>query len=170
MRSKCQSNIDSKIYGLIDPFQYHCRRRARDDVWVFGVISTEHSPCRGYFQIVPRSDRATLTPILSRVLLPGYEVHTDDWAAYRNLPDHVPNVSVHRSVIHKDHFIDPRTGIHTQDVKSAWSRLKYNIKQEMGIRRGNLQSFRNEEMWRQWGGLNSVFDNVIQTISVYYPL
>ena len=114
MRSKCQSNIDSKIYGLIDPFQYHCRRRARDDVWVFGVISTEHSPCRGYFQIVPRSDRATLTPILSRVLLPGYEVHTDDWAAYRNLPDHVPNVSVHRSVVHKDHFIDPHTGIHTR--------------------------------------------------------
>ncbi|KAM7428967.1 hypothetical protein ABFA07_020146 [Porites harrisoni] len=58
----------------------------------------------------------------------------------------------------------------TQEVKSAWSRLKYHIKQEMGIHRGNLQSFRDEEMWRQWGGLNSVFDNVIQTISVYYPL
>ena len=84
---------------LIDPFQYHCGRRARDDIWVFGVISTEHSPCRGYFQIVPWCDRATLTPILSRVLLPGLEVHTNDWAAYRNLAAHVPNVSVHRSVV-----------------------------------------------------------------------
>ena len=58
----------------------------------------------------------------------------------------------------------------TRKVKSAWSRLKYHIKREMGIHRGNLQSFRNKEMWRQWGGLNSVFDNVIQTISVHYPL
>ncbi|CAH3121876.1 unnamed protein product [Porites lobata] len=79
--------------------KYHCGRRARDDVWVFGFISTEHSPCPGYFQIVPWCDRATLTPILSRVLLPGSEVHTNDWAAYRNLPAHVPNVSVHRSVM-----------------------------------------------------------------------
>ena len=119
---------------------------------------------------MPRRDRATLTQILSRVLLPGSEVHTDDWAAYRNLPAHVPNVSVHRSVVHKDHFVDPRTGIHTQEVESAWSRLKYHIKRERGIHRGNLQSFLNEEMWRQWRGLNSVFDNIIQTVSVYYPL
>ena len=84
-----------------------------DYVSLLAVISNS-SNCRGYFQIVPQSDRATLTPILSRVLLPGSEVHTDDWAAYRNLPDHVPNVSVHRSVVHKDHFIDPHTGIHTR--------------------------------------------------------
>lgn len=81
------------------------------------MISTEHSPCRGYFQVVPRRDRATLNPILQRVLLPGSEVHSDDWAAYRNLPRHVPNVSVHRVVVHKDHFVDPRTGIHTQEVE-----------------------------------------------------
>ena len=43
-----------------------------------------------------------MTQILQRVLLPGLEVHSDDWAAYRNLHVHVPNVTVHRTVVHRD--------------------------------------------------------------------
>ena len=99
----------------------------RDDVWVFGVLSTEHSPCCGYFQVAPRRNRPMLTQILQRVLLPGSEVHSDDWGAYRNLARHVSNVTVHRTVVHHDNFVDPVTGTHTQEVESAWSRLKYHI-------------------------------------------
>lgn len=73
-------------------------------------------------------------------------MHSDDRTANRNLPRHVPNVSVHRVVVHKDHFGDPRTGIHTQEVESTWSRLKYHVKRERGIRRLDLQDFLNEEM------------------------
>ena len=47
-------------------------------MWVFGVISEVHSPCRGYFQIVQKRDRRELSNVLRRVLLPGSEVHTDD--------------------------------------------------------------------------------------------
>lgn len=96
-------------------------------------------------------------------------MHSDDWAAYRNLPRHVPNVSVHRVVVHKDHFVDPRTGIHTQEVESTWSQLKYHVKRERGIRRLDLQDFLNEEMWRQWRGQDAVLPNIIQIISIYYP-
>ena len=46
---------------------------------MFGVVSTAYSPARGYFEVVERKDRATLMPILQRVLLPGTEVHSDDW-------------------------------------------------------------------------------------------
>lgn len=134
------------------------------------MISTEHRPCRGYFWVVPTRDRATLNLILQRVLLPGSEVHSDDWATYRNLPRHVLDVLVHRVVFHKDHFVDPRTGIHTQEVESIWSQLKYHIKQERGIRRLDLQDFLNEEMWRQWRGQDAMLLNIIQIISIYYPL
>lgn len=120
--------------------------------------------------MVPRRDRATLTQILQRVLLPRSEVHSDDWAAYRNLPLHVPNVSLHRVVVHQNHFVDPLTGIHTQEVESAWSQRKYHIKRERGIRQLDLQDFLNEEMWRQWRGLNSVFTNLILIIPRYYQL
>ena len=157
-------------YKLMIILQYQRGRRARGSQWVFGIISTEHSPCRGYYQVVRKRDRATLTQILQRVLLPGSEVHTDDWGAYRNLDQHVPNVRVHRTVVHQNHFVDPRTGIHTQEAESAWSRLKYYIKREKGIRRVDLQEFLNEQMWRDWRGLRAVFDNVTAMITLYYPL
>ena len=150
--------------------KYQRGRRARNDQWVFEVISTEHIPCRGYFQVVRSRSRAVLTQIMQRVLLPGSEVHTDDWASYRNLARHVANVRVHRTVVHQNHFVDPLTGIHTQEAESAWSRLKYHVKREKGIRRADLQEFLNEQMWRDWRGLDAVFYNVIVMIRRYYPL
>ena len=137
---------------------------------MFGVISTEYRPCRGYYQVVPRRDRATLTQILQRVLLPGSEVHSDDWAAYRHLARHVPNVVLHRTVVHRNNFVDPVTGIHTQEIESAWARLKYQVKREKGVRREDLQAFLNEQMWRDWRGLDNVFNNLIAVLVNYYPL
>ena len=110
-------------------------------VWVFGVISTEHSSCRGYFQVVRRRDRRKLSNILQRVLLPGSEVHTDDRAAYRNLHLYVPNVTMHRIVVRQNNFVDPVTGVHTQEAKSAWARAKYHVKREKGIHQGDVQDF-----------------------------
>lgn len=81
-----------------------------------------------------------------------------------------PNVTVHRTVVHKDNFVDPLTGVHTQEVESAWSQLKYHVKREKGIRRADIQNFLNEEMWRQWSGLGTVFENIIPVIARYYPL
>ena len=53
--------------------------------------------------------------------------------------------------------------LQTQEVESAWSRLKYYIKREKGICELDLQDFLNEEMWRQWRGLDLVFENVNET-------
>ena len=44
-------------------------------MWVFRVLSTKHSPCHGYYQVVTQRNRATLAPVLQCVLLPGSEVH-----------------------------------------------------------------------------------------------
>ena len=143
-------------------------RRARRDNWVFGVVSTAYSPARGYFEVVDRRDRATLMPILQRVLLPGTEVHSDDWGAYSNLPAHAPTVQTHRVVVHVANFVDPVTGVHTQEVESAWCRLKYKVKMRKGVRNYDLQSFLNEHMWRDWRGDANVFDNIIPVISRYF--
>ena len=113
---------------------------------VFGVVTTAYTPARGYFEVVHRRDRPTLTRILQRVLWPGTEVHSDDWGAYQNLPVHAPNVNVHRVVVHVDNFVDPVTGVHTQEVESAWNRLKYKMKNQKGVRSNDLQPFLNEFM------------------------
>ena len=97
-------------------------------------------------------------------------MHTDDWGAYRNLDMHVANVAVHRTVVHQNNFVDPLTGVHTQEVESAWARLKYYIKMEKGIRQGDVQDFLDEQMWRDWRGLDAVFLNALALVSTYYPV
>ena len=133
--------------------QYNRGRRAARDSWVFGIVSCDYRPSRGYFQVVQRRDAATLLPIINRCVLPGTEVHSDDWAAYRRLL-RLPNVSAHQVVVHAHNFVDPRTGVHTQEVESAWSKLKLTQKQRKGLRRGDLQAYLDERMWRQWRGGN----------------
>ena len=78
--------------------QFNRGRRARD-AWVFGIVSTQFTPARGYFQVVQRRNAATQLPIIQRCVLPGTEVHSDDWGAYARLAG-LPNVSAHRVVIH----------------------------------------------------------------------
>jgi len=62
--------------------------------------------------VVDRRNAATLLPIIQRCVLPGTEVHSDDWGAYRRL-QLLPHVSRHRVVVHAQNFVDPRTGVHT---------------------------------------------------------
>ena len=95
-------------------------KESKERPWVFGIVSCETSPARGYFQVVDRRNAATLLPIIQRCVNPGTEVHTDDWAAYRRVAA-LPNVSAHEVVVHRHNFVDPRTGVHTQEVESAWS-------------------------------------------------
>ena len=113
---------------------------------MFGVLSTESTPCRGYFQVVERRDRATLAPIIQQVLLPGSELHTDDFSSYINIQAHAPNVARHRVVNHSQNFVDPLTGVHTQEIESAWGRLKLKIKAKKGVCPYQLQSFLDEQM------------------------
>ena len=99
-----------------------------------------------------RRDTATLDPIISRCILPGTVVYTDDWAAYRGMAARINNVAAHRVVVHSRHFVDPVTGVHTQEVESCWNNLKLGEKVRRGIRREDLQSYLDERMWRQWRG------------------
>ena len=84
------------------------------------------------------------------------------------MPAHAPTVQTHRVVVHAANFVDPVTGVHTQEVESAWSRLKYKVKMRKGVRNYDLQSFLNEHMWRDWRGDADVFDNITTVISLYF--
>ena len=37
---------------------------------------------------------------------------------------------MHRIVVRQNNFVDPVTGVHTQEAKSAWARAKYHVKRE----------------------------------------
>ena len=144
--------LNTCLQGDLFLSQNNRGRRAEQDVWVFGIVSTEYTPCRGYFQVVKRRDAATLHPIIEKCIRPGTEVHTDDWGAYRNLDQRLNNVATHRVVNHSRYFIDPRTGIHTQEAESCWATLKLKQVMKRGIRRKDMQSYLDDRMWRQWRG------------------
>lgn len=138
-------------------------------MWVFGVISTATRPARGYYKVVASRDRATLLPILERCLQPGSEVYTDDWGAYRNLEQQLPNhVARHRVVVHADNFVDPVTGVHTQEAESAWANLKGPLKGRRGISRDDLQAYLDDRMWRQWRGQDCIIGNFLPVLSSQY--
>ena len=71
-------------------------------------------------------------------------MHTDDWAAYRRV-NTLPNVAAHRVVVHARHFVDPRTGVHTQEAESSWSSLKLGQTRRKGLRK---------EDWLDWVDLD----------------
>ena len=82
----------------------------------------------------------------------------------------MPNITMHRIVVHQNNFVDPVTGVHTQEAESAWARAKYHVKREKGIRQGDVQDFLDEHMWRDWRGLEAVFENVLAILPTYYLL
>lgn len=65
---------------------------------------------------------------------------------------HINNVAGHQAVVHRRHFVDPMTGVHTQEVESCWNNLKLGQKMRRGLRREDLQRYLDEQMWRQWRG------------------
>ena len=54
-----------------------------------------------------------LLPIIQRHILPDLIVYSDQWAAY-NRAGNIVGLE-HHTVNHALHFVDPVTGIHTQD-------------------------------------------------------
>ena len=138
-------------------------------MWVFGVISTGTRPARGLYEVVASRDRATLLPILRKCLQPGSEVYTDDWGAYGNLRRHLLNhIARHHVVVHADNFVDPVTGVHTQEAESAWANLKEPLKRRRGISRDDLQAYLDDRMCRQWRGQNSIITNFLPVLSSQY--
>ena len=55
---------------------------------------------------------ATLLPLIQRHVLPGTTILSDQWRVYSQMVNHSLN------------FVDPATGIHTQETESTWSQVK----------------------------------------------
>ena len=58
--------LNTCLQGDLFLSQNNRGRRAERDVWVFGIVTTEYTPCRGYFQVVKHRDAATLHPIIEK--------------------------------------------------------------------------------------------------------
>ena len=133
------------------------------------MVDVSTSPATGYMEIVQSRDRATLHSIIQQHTLPNTVVHTDEWAAYGRMTS-LPNITSHEVVNHSLHFVDPVTGVHTNNVESYWNRVKRKLKHMKGCHRHQLPSYLDEFMWMErWGG-TSAFNNICTHISTQYPV
>lgn len=126
--------------------KHHRGRGPQETVWVFGLVDLSNKPARGYMEVVENRAAATLLPIIQRVCRPGTIINSDEWPAYRRIQQ--TTGFAHNTVNHSVHFVDPVTGIHTQNIESYWAKHKLVLKKMKGCRREFLTEYLQEFMWR----------------------
>ena len=131
-------------------------------------MDTSHTPSLGYMEVVPHRDANTLLPLITAHVAPGTIIHSDKWTAYNRLP----NVSSHEVVNHSVNFVEPTTGVHTQNVESYWNRVKAKLKRMRGCHGEQLPSYLDEFMWRERHGTSALLalQNIMRDIAVQYPV
>lgn len=151
--------------------QHHRGRANPNPVWVFGMCDTSKTPALGVMRIVPSRDAATLLPIIQQHCRNGTIVHSDEWAAYNRVQT-LGHVTQHQAVNHSLHFVDPATGVHTQNVESYWNRVKTKFKRMKGVHRQMLESYLDEFMWRERHGCTAAtaLNSLCRDIALRYPL
>ena len=112
------------------------------------MVDTSYTPGLGVMEVVATRDAATLLPIIQQHVRPGTIIWSDQWAAY-NRVQHLASVAQHETVNHSIEFVNPTTGVHTQNVESYWNRVKTKIKRMKGVHDQMVSSYLDEFMWRE---------------------
>ena len=94
--------------------KYNKGRRVKGN-WVFGGVERGDKTKIFMFRVEKR-DEATLIPLIQKFIKPGTTIHSDCWKAYSKLEK---LGYVHETVNHKEAYIDPDTGAHTNSIEGS---------------------------------------------------
>ena len=141
------------------------RGRWREGHWVLGGV--ERGTDNVFMEVVPTRDAATLLPIILKHVLPGTEIHTDEWRSYARLQR---RGFQHHTVNHSVNFVDPTTGAHTQTIESTWAHAKKKNKRMFGTSSELFPTYLVEFSWRRQYGKDTPFAMFINCISSVYRL
>nr|XP_020464576.1 uncharacterized protein LOC109965130 [Monopterus albus] len=94
--------------------------------WVFGMLGVQHDQGRRkpILRLVEKRSRRHLVPLIARHVRLGSSIISDEWRAYRILPDLGYN---HHTVNHSRWYVEPHTGAHTQHIERAWRSYKEQV-------------------------------------------
>jgi hypothetical protein len=109
----------------------------------------------------------TLVGLIGEWCLPGTIIVSDGWAGYSGLEE---AGFQHEVVVHEQHFVDPETGIHTNNVENFWQRCKRRLKWIYGTSRELLPSHVDNFLWidRYGHTLDDRWKNFFVTIRANY--
>ncbi len=105
----------------------------------------------------------TLIPIIERVVRHGAIIHSDKWAAYRQLNANYTYATVN----HSGNLVDPVTVIRSQAIESYWATAKHKFKAMKGV-----STDLDERMWRDRHGpdATAAFHHICSHIHDVYPV
>lgn len=134
--------------------------------WIFGIVDNANHKC--FIKFIPNKKRETLLPIIQARIPVGTTVNSDEAPMYNIL---TTLGYVHNTVKHKDHLVDPNTGIHTNWIENLWSVLKSVTKALRGSQQQMLDGHVDEFMYRfNRKHEGEMFNLLIDDISMFYPL
>ena len=148
--------------------------------WIFG--GTERRTNASFMVLVHRRRAVDLLPQIQRFVNPGSTIYSglnvlraifihclDEWKAYRGIV-RLPMWLLHRRVRHSQHFVDPITHYHTQNIERKWGELKAVFREKKGIHDKQLKNHITEFLWRErFGKTREVFYNFWAHIAELYP-
>jgi len=134
--------------------------------WVFRGIDTRIS--EAFLVEVLQRNTATLLPVLQQHVLPGTTIWSDQWAAYR----HIPQVTglPHQTVNHSLHFVNPGTGVNTNTVENMWRCVKDKFKRTHSTSQVRITSYLQGFLWRRQHSRDDCFESAVVLMRWRYPV
>ena len=134
--------------------------------YLFGIIDNLND--KAFVQFVPKRDFINIIPVITRHVNPGCTINTDSARVYNHL--NAMNY-VHNVVIHKEHFVHPVTGHHTNWIEGFWGNLKMKLKCVRGSQKEMLDGHIDEFLYRynrkQEG---NIMELLMRDIATFYPI
>lgn len=133
--------------------------------WVFGGIERSSKK----FFIVPVADRRSETLILNikKHIAPGSIIHSDMWRGYDALRS-CENYE-HKTVNHSKNFVDPESGVHTQNIERLWRDMRAKIPR-FGTRDYHFTHYLAEFCFKKRYDFNERIDSFFDIMRTMYPL
>jgi hypothetical protein len=124
----------------------------RGEGWVFGICwwrsqaeKEQAIPQETRFFAVQKRDRVTLQGLIQNHVAPGTQIWSDCWRSYFRLAT-LPEAYIHLTVNHSLYFTDPITGVNTNAIEGAWSRLRHSVvRTKRGV--GRELRYHLAELW-----------------------
>jgi len=133
--------------------------------WVFGAVDLTTNDF--VMEVVPRRNGVTLLPVIQRTIIPGSEIWSDEWRGYNGL---AAAGYVHRRVNRSQHFVNPVTGVHTNNIEARLAACKSTMKRRYGVPRHLLPGYLDEYMWRARRPHPQTLGDMLDVIRRRYPV
>jgi len=100
---------------------------ARPELWFFGAVDCLTR--RVAMEVCENRGSEVLLSLICCMCVRGCEIWSDQWASYRCLRRYG---FVHRTVNHRKNYMDPVTGVHTNQIEGNWGAVKSFLRIKCG--------------------------------------